>query len=786
MSKSKFLSILLATTMGGSAAIAQSVPAQDSGASGAAETAPSGEIVVTAQRRSESVQQVPISITALGRESLDSRGVRNMQDLSRFAPGVNFSAYNTRSSSNTDIAIRGVSSTSGAGTTGVYIDDTPIQIRSLGYSGGNAYPQIFDLERVEVLRGPQGTLFGAGSEGGTIRFILPQPSMDKFSAYARGEIATTKAGGLSYEEGLSLGGPLVTDKIGFRVSISHRRDGGYVDRVNYRTGAVQDKNANRSDVIVARAALTFKPTDSLTITPAVFFQKTVKNDGDAYWVQLSDPAVGRFNSGNAIASPNRDRFTLPSLKIEADLGSVTAISSTAYLDRQQRATSDYTSLDSALFVGNPYYPDGAVSPSDYVNTQKSFTQEVRLQSNGPADSRLTWVIGGFYQHSKQIAYQNVPAAFLPSFFEAQTGLNFASIFGTGLVNGDSIYVQDPYQAIDKQLAAFGQVDFKVTPKLKIVAGLRWAHTEFNGTSTKYGPVVGSAMPLTSSGAISGNPFTPKFSLVYNFDRENNVYLTASKGFRIGGYNPRVPNTCRSDLASLGLDTNPVTFESDSVWNYELGAKNTFAGGRLRVNSSVYQIDWKNIQQTVLLPACADNFVANLGSARIRGGDIQIEARPVDHLVLSLAAAYTHAEFRNTVYASAAGANQALAVSSAGDRLPGSPWQVTASGQYDFEVAGAQSYARIDYQYQSGDPRNVAGNNPQDVSYDPAYYGLPEYHLANVRLGTRLSGIDVSVFANNVFNNNKALSLAHESRTSSLFRSVTFRPRTIGLTLSYRY
>lgn len=778
--------VALLSTSASSALAQAAQPVEQQGSAERTDPRPGDEIVVTAQRRTESVQDVPISITALSRQSLDSRGVRSVDDLSKFSPGLNFSRTNITQNSTTNISIRGVSSQSGAGTTGIYIDDAPIQIRNLGYSSGNAYPQIFDLERVEVLRGPQGTLFGAGSEGGTVRFLLPTPSVTDTQIYARGELGFTQGGAASWEAGAALGLPIVQDKVGLRISVSHRRNGGYVDRVNYITGAMVEKNANDGEVTVARAALTLKPSETVTITPSLFFQELRQGDADTYWVELSNPSTRDYRNGNAIASPNRDRFLLPSVKVEADLGAISLISSTSYLSRQQHVTSDYTTFDSALFVGTPYFPAGAFSNSDFYNSQRSFTQEVRLQSaSGPA-SRLTWVLGGFYQHAKQVASQNVPAAFLPAFFQQRTGLNFAQIFGVGLVNGDSIYVQDPYQSVDRQLAAFGQVDFKLTEHLKLTAGLRYANARFSGFSSKYGPVVGSATPLTSSGKLQENPVTPKFGVVYDFDRDNNVYFTAAKGFRIGGYNPRLPNTCRNDLAALGLQTNPETFASDSVWSYEVGSKNSFAGGKLRVNLSAYQIDWKNIQQSVLLAGCGDNFVANLGSARIRGGDLQIDARPTDSLNFTLSMAYTHGQFLETVYGSASPGPNTAAVASAGDRVQGPPLQVAFSGNYTVPVMdNSLGYIHVDYLHQSGEPKNVAGNNPKSISYDPDYYRMRSSNVVNLRVGLTRGPLDASIFVNNLLDSDKPLTVSHEARNSPLFRGIIMRPRTIGLTLSYR-
>ena len=202
----------------------------------------------------------------------------------------------------------------GSGTTGIYIDDTPIQVRNLGLNANNTLPAVFDLDRVEVLRGPQGTLFGAGSEGGTVRYITPQPSLTHYSGYAHSEIAYTQDGAPSAEFGVAAGGPIVEDKLGFRASAWIRRDGGWIDRVDYQTGAVTDADANRVDTYVLRAALAWRPTPNLTITPGIDYQKRDQHNYDNYWVAISDPGAGVYRNGTPDRMADPDRFYLPTLK----------------------------------------------------------------------------------------------------------------------------------------------------------------------------------------------------------------------------------------------------------------------------------------------------------------------------------------------------------------------------------------------------------------------------------------------------------------------------------------
>src|SRR3981081_251165 len=213
---------------------------------GAAAPGPRTEIVVTATRHEESLSKVPISVTAMTQEALDIRGVKDFQDVARFTPGVNIDNSGTN-----NISIRGIASSGGAGTTGIYLDDTPIQMRALAFNPDEALPKSFDIERIEVLRGPQGTLFGAGSEGGTVRYITTQPSLTKSSIYGREEISYTQGGDPSYEAGVAVGGPLVQDKFGARLSVWYRKDGGWIDRIDPVTLATVDEKANDDENVLA-------------------------------------------------------------------------------------------------------------------------------------------------------------------------------------------------------------------------------------------------------------------------------------------------------------------------------------------------------------------------------------------------------------------------------------------------------------------------------------------------------------------------------------------------------
>src|ERR1700688_3767117 len=245
----------------------------DEGAPTAVESGQLQEIVVTSTRREESLSKVPISVTALTQEDMDTKGVKDIVDVVRFTPGIAIDNSGTN-----NISIRGISSTGGAGTTGIYIADTPIQIRGLAFNPDDALPKSFDIDRIEVLRGPQGTLFGAGSEGGTVRYITTQPSLTKTSIYSRDEVSYTQGGAPSYEAGVAAGGPLIDGTLGARATFWYRDDGGYIDRINPISHALEEKNANYDHTVLVRLAALWAASERWSVTPRVYYQNRYRND----------------------------------------------------------------------------------------------------------------------------------------------------------------------------------------------------------------------------------------------------------------------------------------------------------------------------------------------------------------------------------------------------------------------------------------------------------------------------------------------------------------------------
>jgi iron complex outermembrane recepter protein len=579
------LAVALALGACGSA-LAQNAPAaaDDQSAEGAGALK---EIVVTATRHEEALSKVPVSVSAFTQEDMDQKGMKDFTDIVRFTPGVSIDQTGTN-----NISIRGISSSGGAGTTGIYIDDTPIQMRSLGFNPDDTLPKTFDLDRVEVLRGPQGTLFGAGSEGGTVRYILTQPSLTTDSTYVRTEVSYTQYGQPSYEAGVAHGGPIIDGTLGFRASVWFRRDGGWIDRVDPTTGDVVDPNANHQQTLVLRLAGIWKPLDAVTVTPSIFYQDRQEHDVSTYWPSASNPSSGVFNNANPDRIPVPDRFYLPALKIDVDLGSTRLVSNTSYYVRDELTGYEGTDYNLSYYQGigwpaapeeifvNPAYyplidssgvhlPPGLTdyrAPATVKNQQRSFTEEMRLQSND-ASSRWTWTVGAFFQASRELSLEEIHDPMADALLEAEYGLDLADIYGFPLLsNGDSYYNLNVSH--DHQIAGFGEVTYAFTDQWKLTLGGRVAKTSFDIYNFSNGPQnYGPVGP--NSAYQSETPFTPKASVSYQLDQSNLFYATYAKGFRVGGANAPLLPTGAPDLIADGYPSGqaPQTYNSDSTPSY---------------------------------------------------------------------------------------------------------------------------------------------------------------------------------------------------------------------------
>jgi iron complex outermembrane recepter protein len=775
-------------------------------------TGPLQEIVVTATRHEEGLSKVPISVTALTQDAMDIRGIKDFQDVARFTPGVNVDNSGTN-----NISIRGIASSGGAGTTGIYIDDTPIQIRALAFNPDDTLPKAFDVDRIEVLRGPQGTLFGAGSEGGTVRYITTQPSLTNSSLYSREEYSYTEGGAPSYEAGIAGGTPLIDGTLGVRATVWYRRDGGWIDHIDPVSLDTTQKNANFDQTTLIRVAAVWAPNDKLTVTPSYYYQDRYRNNVESYWGLYSNPGNDNFVSADPTERSDPDKFYLPALKIEGDLGFAKLISNTSYFHRKEETGYDgtlynlgfyqtflgpnFTLLQPLMLDGDGVHlPAGAMnyqSPASIDNFQQNITQEVRLQSNNPA-SALTWTTGVFFSENRQRYLEQIHDPLLNELTLATTGMPYTSIFTDA--NGNPVpydpqYPNDSYflltNAKDQQTAIYGEGTYSFTDQLKLTLGARYSKSKYSFVSLTGGPQLFNA-PATVGADKDENAFTPKVSFSYQMDPRNLYYFTYAKGFRPGGGNNPVPYAaCATDFQNLGIAASPLTFNSDTVNSFEVGAKNNI-DNRIKIASSIYYIRWNNIQQTVVPPICQISFIANLGKAVAKGADIQAEIALTDSFTLELATGYTDARYTQD---SRLTPTESPPVVSSGDAItgqsgqPNAPFTATIGLEYKFKAFDHESFIRVDDEFESRDKWPSPGQDPTTQQYDSANYVLASTNFASARAGTNVGGWEIAAFVDNLTDShtvtNYNWTIDPGDGESRLQREFTFRPRTVGLTFTFR-
>nr|WP_087575275.1 TonB-dependent receptor [Sphingomonas sp. CDS-1] len=727
-------------------------------------------VVVTARRIPEAQDKVPISLVRLDRNGLERRGIDALADLAGAVPNLTMptvGAFGARQP-----IIRGVFSPIGASTVGLYVDDVPVQIRSLEVAG-NPDLRRFDLERVEVLRGPQGTLFGADSMGGTIRTLTRQPQLEGMDAQISGEAAAVRGGGLTREMQAALGSAILPGRIGARVSAYYRRDAGVIDRFDPASGALLTKNVDHGAALGLRLAVKAAPSERLELTPSLFYQRTERGD-----LPFHESTLGRFRQSATLRQPGRDRFLLPSLTARLDLGGATLTSVTAWLDRRNRQIVDYSGFFGEIVLGGAV-PGIRTPGGSYSRTtvgQRNFTQEVRLASG--AEGAVRWLIGGFYGRSRIVMEQRVVEPGIADLAQSQLGLSIEEIFGLPLLPGGQSY-HSRQQIGERTLAAFGQASWALAPRWEVTAGLRVSHNPLSFRLMSEGPFAGGSNAVGPR-RQSGTPVIPHASLSWRPADDSLVYLSAGKGFRSGGTNGAVPAaSCAADLSAMGRIAAPDSYDSDSLWSFEAGVKAGFPAQGFHLSLAAFRIDWERIQQSVSLPNCGFSYVDNLGTARNRGVELAVQAEPLRALKLDFSLGFVDARFRRDVGLAGAGS-----IVAAGDRVPYVPrWSGTLAAEYGFVLPGrVDGFIRSEWRHAG---RYRRAPSPRSVAYDPRVYAGEGSDLLFLRVGLGRDGWRLSAFADNLLDSRAVLYRNAElvPVTGSPLREMAQRPRTIGLSAS---
>jgi outer membrane receptor protein involved in Fe transport len=708
------------------------------GAALAQQAAPSADdIIVTATKQGAvRLGDVPVSITAIDQKLIERAGMDDFLDYVRRVPGLGFQSLSAAGARDDirggrRINLRGIESGfDGVPTVAYYIDDAPIPVMD---------PKLFDIERIEVLRGPQGTLYGANSMGGAIRLVMNKPEQNRFDYRGDATVETTSHGQESYDLNALVNIPVVRDVLAVRAVGYYRFEGGYIDNIvaaGASGTARKDEDINDERSWGVRVAAEFKPTPELTLTPSVFHQETRIPFGGAYDSAYGDLVV--FD--RKVGTPERNIFTLYNGEIRWASEGWELFSSTAYFKSSFSSIEDNT---------NSFYHYGDIEPGQIQLalqdiSSKRFSEEVRVSYKA---DHWSGVVGLFYLDEDRFFTQDFPRAdgdpTLPSFFNGTQANS------------------------EKQFAVFGEGTFEFTDTLSATAGLRWFKgRQSQDTQFYYDGVLD---PVVGKGSASA--FSPKLQISYKPDADKMFYISATKGFRPGGPAGAIPvPLCSEDLAELGLDRAPGEFAPDKLWSYETGAKLSF-DRVATVNLAAYHIDWTSVQQTVLLQQCGFTFVGNVGKARSQGIEAEITLNPTDAISLTGSVGYTDAKFTRS--------NPGIGVF-AGDRLPLVPkWTVSASAQYSFPLpTGHDGYALADFSYRDHSLNGFSSHQQK------------AYMLVNARFGARVSEkTEIVFFAENVFDKRAQLyyyRIEDEGNLPPSLRdtTITVRPRTFGVTLRY--
>lgn len=692
------------------------------------------EVIVTATKRSEDIQTVPIAISVLTGNALEKAGMASYSDYLVTVPSV---SYVSQGNGRDRINIRGVSSLPGdlgVSTTGVYIDEIPVSEVSASLSDLDT----FDLERVEVLRGPQGTLFGAGAMGGVIRLILAHPTLEQTSGLVSIYGADTAHGAGDYDGHAVLNMPVVTGKLGVRLTIGDHHDSGFIDDPFRHEDAVNSHNQES-----ARFQVLAKPTDRLSALLVSIYQKD-KTDGNPF----ADIGLGPYQQMRQYPEPGDYQLRLNSLTVTYDLGFATLTSASGYLDKSNYFAQDFTALLAGFaeqLTGAPLADTSGIG-LDNGGYNRLFSQELRLASRDTG--RLRWLVGAFYSVQRALQTQAVDTSLAPELAGAGNFLYSSSLLK---------YEQE---------AGFGEVNFLLTPQLTLTGGVRVAHFSVHDTEFSDGYLgVGGPAVTTSS---SSSKTTPKVSVTYSVTPNSMVYATASQGYRIGGPNGAVPTSvCGADLASLGLTQAPAQYDPDTIWNYEVGSKNRLLSDRLVVDAAAYHINWDRIQVSRGLN-CGFDFGANAGSASVNGGELDLAARVLEDLTVRFSGSYTDAYFTSTVQDIGA---------IAGARVPGtSRYSYDASVEYAVHPFDHAGYLRAEFQRVGSQLNTLSGLSSSRL--------IAPYGLLNLRAGIDLgSSWNVELFARNALDERAVI---YRRASYGLNYQELAQPRTVGVHLQWEF
>lgn len=797
----------------GATAWAQAAP--QPAAEAAADTVPAGEIVVTAQKRSETIQHVPISIQALGTATLQAHQVASFDDYAKQLPSVSFQSFGPGQS---QLFFRGITS-GGDGlafgalpTSGVYLDEIPVTT-----IGALLDVHVYDVARVEALSGPQGTLFGASSLSGTLRIITNKPVIGKVEgsldvtvdAYGKGDPGATVEGMINLP---------VAKNVAVRLVGFYDHEGGYIDNTpatrvypNYyydangnvqsapytATNAPYVKN-HYNDVTTygGRAALTVELDNGWKVSPQILAQSQRANGTFLY-----DPAVGDLQVHDFTPEYNIDQWLQAALTIEGKIGNWDVLYSGGYLTRKIRNAADYSYYTVAYsghgngtgYAGYTRFTDAngnQLNPTQQFSESQKLTKHTEeLRVNSPATAALRLTAGLFYQQQTNHAIYNyaVPGA---------ATANFSQYINVINAIGDDVFVTNAY-ITDRDFAAYAQANYDLTHRLTLTGGLRgFIYTNtLNGFSgyPSYAPPGLCTFPLATLDSCDflhkrshSSGETHKVNLTWQIDPDRMVYATYSTGYRPGGN-----NRDNYSVLSSNPSANPIgtVYRPDTLDNFELGWKTSWLDRKVRWNGAVYYEKWNNLQYAVQAAGAGITNISNVGGARVYGVESDLQVRPVQGLTLSATGAYNDAAL-TTNFGNPGRGNYAPA----GTRLPVQPrFKGSATARYEFPAGPVDAFVQGSLNTQSN------ASSLLGVGDNAVFGNSPGFTTADFSVGGKTGGYTFQLFIQNAFDTRGSLShnaliapadfentFAPGSSAAHYTRTYPIRPQYFGLKVGTKF
>lgn len=758
-------------------------------------------IVVTATKREQTLQDVPFSINAQSQADIERTGADSIEELSRNVAGLTIQNLGPGQS---QVAIRGVS----AGQivrdqpgvkeqVGVYLDESVISLSLF-----TPDLDLFDLNRVETLRGPQGTLFGSGSIGGTIRYITNQPNPDQHEGAFEAELNSIDDGGQGGHLKGMVNVPFGNGNGAFRLVGYHTEYGGYIDAL--REGGSVDNDVNSGSRSGIRAALTYEPTSNISLTPRLIYQE-IGTDGFNRQEVFNLYANPYTTERPAVTFDEREQFLLLDEEFEdefmlADLTATVGFdgfdltSVTSITERDILVSRDASALSGSVSVDLGFPDEAVMLPSNLRDATdvEQLTQEVRLSSN--TQGAFDWLVGAFYSDTERVYVQRLPTPGYDAYTDAVLGEGTAAAVANGY-GADSPYNSDlPYDI--EQLAVFGEANWYVTDRLTLTAGGRYYDFEEVRSFTNGGLFAPGVSVVDET---SSDGFTPRVIADYKFNDFMSVNAQVAQGFRLGGVNDPLNRTlCTPEDLEIFGDFQD--YDDETLWNYELGFKAQTRN--VTFNAAVFHADINDLQVTLDAGSCSSRISFNVPSAHSTGFETELNWEPIDRLFLSFAGSVVEAEFDSTVFDAD---GNVLGGVQDGNRLPSVPEeQASLSGSYTFPVGwagpAAEGFVTAAWQYigsrytQPGDQVPGAGEFAHGLPFAGMTGNevtvldleLPAYDVAYLSGGIDFGDYVVTLFVDNVFDENALLSFDRERGGRARLGFRTNQPRTYGINFRARF